>query len=81
MTPDTAWPLVDNQPPGAAALAAGRPVVALESTIIPPGMPGPDNDRMAANVERLVITGTSAINGAGNDLGNRITGNSAANLL
>lgn len=36
---------------------------------------------LAANVERLVITGTSAINGAGNDLGNRITGNSAANLL
>lgn len=33
------------------------------------------------NVERLTLTGTSAINGTGNSLANEITGNSAANEL
>ena len=36
---------------------------------------------MAANVENLTLTGTSAINGSGNDLNNLLTGNSAANML
>ncbi|MHC1548943.1 pseudouridine-5'-phosphate glycosidase [Phyllobacterium sp. K27] len=36
------------------ALAAGRPVVALESTIITHGMPYPDNSRMAADVEAII---------------------------
>jgi len=54
MTPETATPHVDLHPPVAAALAAGRPLVALESTIITHGMPWPDNDRMAANVERII---------------------------
>ena len=40
--------------PVAQALAAGRPVVALESTIITHGMPYPDNSRMAGNVERII---------------------------
>ena len=35
----------------------------------------------AANVEVLVLTGTAAINGTGNDLANSISGNSAANVL
>ncbi|MDX2276138.1 MAG: calcium-binding protein [Hyphomonadaceae bacterium] len=34
-----------------------------------------------ANVEHLVLSGSSAINGAGNTLANIITGNSAANTL
>jgi Ca2+-binding RTX toxin-like protein len=34
---------------------------------------------LSANVERLTLTGTSAINGTGNSLNNTITGNSAAN--
>lgn len=38
----------------AAALEAGRPVVALESTIITHGMPWPDNLAMARGVEALV---------------------------
>lgn len=38
----------------AEALAAGRPVVALESTIITHGMPYPDNGAMAANVEKII---------------------------
>lgn len=33
------------------------------------------------NVESLVLTGTAAINGTGNDLANTITGNDAANVL
>ncbi|WP_102959138.1 pseudouridine-5'-phosphate glycosidase [Mangrovicella endophytica] len=44
----------------AAALAAGRPIVALESTIITHGMPWPDNLRMAQRVE-AIITEASAV--------------------
>ena len=40
--------------PVAAALAAGRPVVALESTIISHGLPRPDNLRVAREIERVV---------------------------
>jgi Ca2+-binding RTX toxin-like protein len=36
---------------------------------------------LSANVERLNLGGTSAINGTGNDLGNTIVGNGAANIL
>jgi len=36
------------------ALAGGRPVLALESTIISHGMPYPDNVRMAQDVEALI---------------------------
>jgi Ca2+-binding RTX toxin-like protein len=36
---------------------------------------------LSANVENLLLTGTSAINGAGNALANTITGNVAANRL
>jgi pseudouridine-5'-phosphate glycosidase len=38
----------------ASALAAGEPVVALESTIISHGMPYPDNVAMATEVEAIV---------------------------
>ena len=40
-----------------SALAKGRPVVALESTIISHGMPYPDNVAMAREVERIVRDG------------------------
>jgi Ca2+-binding RTX toxin-like protein len=36
---------------------------------------------ISANVELLVLTGTNAINGTGNNLANGITGNGAANML
>ncbi len=36
---------------------------------------------LAANIENLTLTGTTAINGTGNGLDNVITGNSAANIL
>jgi len=54
MLPDTAMAFVDIFEPVAQALAARRPVVALESTIITHGMPYPDNSRMAGNVERII---------------------------
>ena len=54
MTAETARPFVDILPPVADALAAGRPVVALESTIITHGMPYPENSTMAANVEKII---------------------------
>jgi pseudouridylate synthase len=40
--------------PVSAARAAGRPLVALESTILAHGMPYPDNVRTARAVERIV---------------------------
>lgn len=54
MTLETARPYIDIHAPVAEALAAGRPVVALESTIITHGMPYPDNGAMAANVEKII---------------------------
>ena len=36
---------------------------------------------LGANVENLTLTGTAAINGTGNALGNEINGNSGANQL
>ncbi|MEZ0167970.1 calcium-binding protein [Microvirga sp. TS319] len=36
---------------------------------------------LAANIENLTLTGTSAINGTGNELANALTGNSGANVL
>jgi pseudouridine-5'-phosphate glycosidase len=41
----------------AAALRAGRPVVACESTIISHGLPRPDNLRVAREIEREVRAG------------------------
>ena len=49
--------LIDIHAPVSDALAAGRPVVALESTIITHGMPFPDNARMAARVEDIIRDG------------------------
>lgn len=37
--------------------------------------------RLSANVENLVLTGSSATNGTGNALGNVLTGNAASNIL
>jgi len=39
------------------------------------------NYTLGANLENLVLTGTEAINGIGNDLNNSIKGNAAANIL
>jgi Ca2+-binding RTX toxin-like protein len=36
---------------------------------------------LGATIERLILSGTSAINGTGNTLDNRLTGNTAANVL
>lgn len=46
--------LVDIQPEVSDALKNGRPVVALESTIITHGMPHPHNLETAVNVENIV---------------------------
>ena len=45
---------LDVSPEVAAAIAEGRPVVALESTIISHGMPYPQNVQTALNVERII---------------------------
>ena len=45
---------LDVSPEVKAALEAGKPVVALESTIISHGMPYPQNVETALNVERIV---------------------------
>ena len=47
-------PYLDIAPEVAEALAAGKPVVALESTIISHGMPYPQNVQTALNVERII---------------------------
>ena len=44
-------------PEVAVALAAGRPVVALESTIVSHGLPRPDNLRIAREIEQAVRRG------------------------
>lgn len=46
--------IMDFQNEVAAALAHGKPVVALESTIISHGMPYPQNVQMAREVEQIV---------------------------
>ena len=45
---------LDVNPEVAEAIANGRPVVALESTIISHGMPYPQNVETALNVERII---------------------------
>ena len=47
---------VDIHPGVRKALDEGRPVVALESTIITHGMPYPDNSAMAARVEAIIAS-------------------------
>ena len=47
-------PCLDIHPEVAAAIAAGRPVVALESTIISHGMPYPQNVETALAVEQII---------------------------
>ena len=47
-------PYLDVNPEVAAAIAQGKPVVALESTIISHGMPYPQNVETALNVERII---------------------------
>ncbi|MGZ5269389.1 MAG: pseudouridine-5'-phosphate glycosidase [Ramlibacter sp.] len=54
MTTAAAQSWIVRSAPVAAAQAAGRPVVALESTIIAHGMPYPDNVRTAREVEALL---------------------------
>lgn len=50
-------PMLRLTPEVEAALAAGGPVVALESTIISHGMPYPDNVAMALEVEQIIRDG------------------------
>ncbi len=45
---------LDVAPEVAEAIAAGKPVVALESTIISHGMPYPQNVETALNVEQII---------------------------
>ena len=47
--------LLRISPDVAAALAAGRPVVALETTVVTHGLPQPDGERVAAAIEEAVL--------------------------
>ena len=47
-------PYLDVNPAVAQALAEGKPVVALESTIISHGMPYPQNEETAVKVEEII---------------------------
>ena len=65
---------LDISPEVSAALAAGKPVVALESTIISHGMPYPQNVETALAVEKIVrengaVPATIAIIGGGAEAG------------
>ena len=46
---------LDIKPEVAEAIAAGKPVVALESTIISHGMPYPQNAETALSVEKIIL--------------------------
>ena len=52
--PEASRTFVDIFDPVMSALTDGRPVVALESTIVTHGMPFPENARMAARVEAII---------------------------
>ena len=54
MVADLAHSWLIRSAPVAAAQAAGRPLVALESTIIAHGMPYPENVRTARAVEAVI---------------------------
>jgi pseudouridine-5'-phosphate glycosidase len=54
MNADLARSWLSLSAPVAAARAAGRPIVALESTIVAHGMPYPENVRTAREVEALI---------------------------
>ena len=49
-----AFPIISYSPDVAKAKAEGKPIVALESTIITHGMPFPGNLAMARSVEAIV---------------------------
>ena len=53
-TPASPHPALHFSPAVASARAAGRPIVALESTIVAHGMPWPQNLHMAREVEAVV---------------------------
>jgi pseudouridine-5'-phosphate glycosidase len=57
MPQPTTHPMLQPSAEVADALAAGRPVVALESTIISHGMPYPHNVEMALEVEQIIRDG------------------------
>jgi len=54
MNADLARSWLSLSAPVAAARASGRPIVALESTIVAHGMPYPDNVRTAREVEAII---------------------------
>jgi Ca2+-binding RTX toxin-like protein len=62
---------VDNEGDRAVEVAAGG-IDLVRSSV---------SFQLQAEVEKLTLTGTAAINGTGNALGNTITGNAAANVL
>ncbi len=73
-TGDDTYMMVDSIDVVTEALGEGIDTVSYEGA-------ANSSYTLTANVEKLVLTGTNALDGVGNDLGNTITGNSAANSL
>lgn len=76
----TAPALLDVRPQVAAAIAAGEPVVALESTVIAHGLPRPRNLETALRLEALVRDGGAVPATVGIVDGRVIVGLSAAEI-
>jgi len=67
---DDAGDVIDETNPASGADAGGFDTVRVSFTYA-----------LGANLESLTLTGTAAIDGTGNSLGNLLSGNSAANVL
>ena len=70
------WPLISSFSAGTFGWSS-REAVATEIDTVKASA----SVTLGSNLEQLILTGTSAVNGTGNTLANTLTGNGAANAL